>query len=200
MKKLLAILLATIMLLTLTACGEKEEKGDKEKYTEYEDVVEALMEALEDGDEDKLAGLITGIFIKDHAEELAEDTIDDYEYTCDSYKVLGWKVNYVERDEDELEDLVDTLEDTFDDIKDMLEDGDIDKDDVEDLGFDLDFKPSKIKDYVSVEIIVDLGNDSTDVGIFEISVNIIKEGSGWRLTDVYIGSIEYIMYEMPAEG
>ena len=52
MKKILALLLAVIMLLSLTACKSKEQKAADEFLKDMEKLIDEMIEAIEDEDED----------------------------------------------------------------------------------------------------------------------------------------------------
>ena len=54
MKKILALLLVVIMLLSLTACKSKEQKAADEFLKDMEKLIDEMIEAIEDEDEDAL--------------------------------------------------------------------------------------------------------------------------------------------------
>ena len=58
MKKLLAVLLAVMMLLTLTACKSKEQRAADKLLKETEALVEDLTKAIEDEDTEKIEKLM----------------------------------------------------------------------------------------------------------------------------------------------
>lgn len=192
MKKFLAVLITLAMLVTLTACGENEEKGDNsKKYTDYEKLIEDVMEAFEDGDEDVIEGMITDLMQDHYKAEIAEYVIDDYEDTYDGYKVRGWEIFEVDDDEDMLEELIEDIEDELDNFNEMLDNGEIDRDDLDDYGINLNFKPSKYKKYIVAEIKVELKDEDGDDYVSYIDFDIVKEGSEWRLCDAFISSPAY---------
>ena len=57
MKKIIAMLLAVIMLLSLTACKSAEQKAADDFLNDMEKLIDEIVEAVEDEDEDKLMDL-----------------------------------------------------------------------------------------------------------------------------------------------
>ena len=139
MKKILALLLAAMMLLTLTACKSKEQKAADKFIKELEDLIDDMERAADRDDDDKLEDLTEDYEklledyedIYDDLEDADEDAAEDFEkdvmrltrsikYDCDlcgeeksgkRYKeeVLGQEVEYCKECHDSLEELADAL-------------------------------------------------------------------------------------------
>ena len=95
MKKILALLLAVMMLLTLTACKSKEQKAADKYLKDLEKLMDEVIEAAEDKDVDKLMELLEegeemdaefqDIYddLADVDEDAAEDFEKEYKELCD---------------------------------------------------------------------------------------------------------------------
>lgn len=103
MKKIIAMLLAVIMLLSLTACKSEEQKAADQFLKDMEKICNEIIEAVEDEDEDKLMDLM------EELEELGEDYEDIYEDLEDV-------------DEDAAKDFEDAIEELGEELEEKMED------------------------------------------------------------------------------
>lgn len=103
MKKLFAILLVVIMLFSLTACKSKEQKAADQFVKDLEQLLDDVLVAVEDEDEEALMDLM---------EEL-EDMGEDYEDIYDDLK---------DKDRDAAKEFKNEVEDLAEEISDEIYD------------------------------------------------------------------------------
>jgi len=181
--KLVAMALAAIIVIGLiigiiSACTSGN----------YKSVIKQAMKAMEKGNEKKIASMMTDVYTNDFAKDSAEYLIEDFEDTFDDYKIKGWEIKDTEKaDKDEVKDAREEAKDMIDELKEAIKDDDIDKDDVEDMGINLKYKPNKIKGFIEAEVEVELKDEDGDKYESTITFELIKEGSAWKISDVYIG-------------
>ncbi len=175
----LAIIIAIVLVVNIiTACTSGN----------YKTVVKQAMKAMEKGNEKKIAAMMTDAMTSEMAKDSAEDIVEDFEDTFDDYKIKGWEISDTEKaDKDDVKDMREAAKDMYDEIKEAIKDDDIDKDDVEDMGINLKYKPNKIKGMMSVEVEVTAKDDDGDKYECTIEFELIKEGVAWKISDVYIG-------------
>ncbi len=116
MKKLLAVLLAVMMLLTLTACKSEEQKAADKFLKDTEKLCKELIKAIEDEDADAFMDVI------EESEELDADYEEIYEDLKDEDKDAAKKFKKAYEDlqeeyEEKLEDLEDELEGLMEDVE-----------------------------------------------------------------------------------
>ena len=87
MKKILALLLAVIMLLSLTACKSKEQKAADEFLKDMEKLIDEMIEAIEDEDEDALDELYEDLEkMGEDYEDILEDLEDKDEDAAEEFE------------------------------------------------------------------------------------------------------------------
>ena len=90
-KRLFALLLALAMVFALVACGEKDEEDEKkskeEKFlSEVEDLMDEIIEAIEDGDQDKAEELYKELDdLEDEYDEILEELEEDDEDKAEEF-------------------------------------------------------------------------------------------------------------------
>ncbi len=193
MKKFLAVLITLAMLVTLTACGENEEKGGKgKKYTDYEKLIEDVMEALEDGDKDVIAKMYTGLMLEDYAEDEAHYEIADFEHTItNEYRVRNWEIiETVVYDDDEYYEWLEEIEDYLDNLNDLMEAGEDDEHNIEENGINIDFNTSKVKNLMDVTVVINVDDEEGNEYDSTIKFVLIEERFGWKIYRMHIGDVE----------
>lgn len=87
MKKILALLLAVMMLLTLTACKSEEQKAADKYLKEMKDLVKDLEKANEDEDMEELMKLAGELMeMAEEGQEIYEDLKDVDEDAADKFQ------------------------------------------------------------------------------------------------------------------
>lgn len=195
MKKLFALLLAVAMLLTLTACGDKD-KGDKGVANNPEAVAKAFVKAelLQDVRE------VKDLYAYDYEAELKDEAIDEFgdeETFFEEFgeeigeKISSWNAAYAAAKKmykEQLEEefgkytLSVSVTDTIEMDEDELEDV---KGDLEDYVSDgylsaKDWKSIEEGVIVTVEIVIE-GEEDEEESIFD--VYLVKVDGKWKVAD-----------------
>ena len=162
MKKIICVLMALVLMLSLTACGAN---------SSYKSVVKTMIKAMEKCDAEKMIKIFPDEFLEYMCEEEYDDDyddmVDDLEDSLEDS--MDWwedqygrdiKLTYEIDDADELdEDEIEALMDYYDDVMDL----------------DLDIK----KAYV-VEVELDIEGKKDD-GSEDMVLTVIKVGSKWYI-------------------
>ena len=196
MKKLLALLLAVAMLVTLCTACDKKSKSEG-SANDPESVAEDFAKAIEAQDHASLFDL----YAYDYEAYLQESTLDEYDSEDDFFEELSemydeeidsWKDAYkavLNRNKDQLEDeygsdykikakasdTVDLDEDELEEVKEDLLDWDdyIDEDEIE-----------KIKDAKKITVDATIsGEDGEDEGT--VVVIVVKYDGKWKVADYW---------------
>ncbi len=113
MKKLLALLLALMMLFAFVACGDSDKDDDDKEFDSiedqaedfldrFEDLVDDLEDAIEDNDEDEIKKIENKIEkLEDEYEEILEELEEENEDLADEFK-------------EDIEKIADRLDDVYD--------------------------------------------------------------------------------------
>ncbi len=175
MKKLLALFLAIMMVLTLAACGSKDSKDDEEEKSSYKDAVDNMMSVMYKGKANKVKDLAPKeywTYMEDEYGKTADEAVEAYETRYEN-NIENWedqfgknfKVTYKIVDKSELS------ESKLESLKENLN-----------QNYNIDEK--RIRKAYTLEVsLTASGNDSEDTATNEIiSVQI---GSDWYPVNEY---------------
>jgi hypothetical protein len=175
--KLAAMALAAIVVIGLLIgiiSGAGNPKSAAKKY----------INALNKGNERKVAAMMTDLATKDASKDVAEELVEDWEDEFEDCKITKIEIEDVEKvDKDEVKEMREGLKDTFKEIKDAIKDDEIDKDDVEDMGINLKYNWRKIKGCAEVTVEITYKDEDGDKQKEEIMVYLIKEGGSWKILE-----------------
>ena len=171
--KLAAIVLAAIVVIGLLIgiIGGGSPESVAKKY----------INALEKGNERKVANMVSDMFTKDAAKDLAEELVEDWEDDFEDCKITKIKIDDVEKaDKDDVKDIRDEMKDGFKELKDLDKD---EKKMIEKMGINTKYKAGKIKGFAEVTVEITYKDEDGDKQKDEIYVYLIKEGGSWKIFD-----------------